>query len=336
MSAGETSCAVAKVAGEVEAVAFGALCESGPAATPGTIFDLASLTKVVATLPALLRLSSDGELSLDDRVERFFSNAGWFQTPSLADATVRQLLSHTSGLPAWRPLFAQLSERRTALAAVLQSPVDQPGEVSYSDLGFMLLGAIVERVSGERLDSFSQRHVFEPLGMSDTGFGPIERVDVAATEDCGWRGRLLQGEVHDENATVWEGVAGHAGLFGTAGDLARYCRAWLELDARLGSEELLLEATREQARARDGSRRGLGWLLASEGCFVGPSGRGYGHTGFTGTSLWLEPRTGSSGEPRPVSYAVLLTNSVHPHRDRRTGIAKLRRDFHAASRREAA
>lgn len=298
--------------------------EDGPPVTANTRYDLASLTKVVATLPSILRLVSEGELALDDEVGRYFSNAGWFQTPSLANATVRRLLSHTSGLPAWRPLFAQLSDRRTALAAVLQTPLEQPEEVVYSDLGFMLLGALVERVAGERLDRFAEQQVYTPLGMNDTSFGPLTGVPVAATEECGWRGRLLEGEVHDENATVWEGVAGHAGLFGTAADLARYCRAWLELDERLGREEILVEATNEQARGEDGTRRGLGWMLAVDGCFAGRGARGYGHTGFTGTSLWLDPAA--------ESFAVLLTNRVHPHRSRRTGIAELRVAFHEALR----
>jgi CubicO group peptidase (beta-lactamase class C family) len=310
--------------GAGEPFAIGVRREGGPAVTPDTRYDLASLTKVVATLPSVLRLVSEGELRLDDPVGRFFSNAGWFRTPSLADATVRQLLCHTSGLPAWRTLFAEITGRRTALAAVLQTPLEQPGKVVYSDLGFMLLGALVERVSGVRLDRFARHEVFTPLGMADTRFGPLSGVPVAATEDCGWRGRLLEGEVHDENATVWDGIAGHAGLFGTAADLGRYCRAWLERDPRLGPEELLAAATAEQARAEDGPRRGLGWVLAFEGSFAGRQAAGYGHTGFTGTSLWLEPEA--------ESYAVLLTNRVHPHRAKRQGIAELRIAFHEALR----
>ncbi|MEX2542128.1 MAG: serine hydrolase domain-containing protein [Trueperaceae bacterium] len=310
-------------------LALGLCRENGPVTSTDTRFDLASLTKVVATLPSVLRLASNGELSLDDRIGRFFSNAGWFQSPSLADATIRELLTHTSGLPAWRPLFAEMDERHTAVAAVLQSRLEHPGRFVYSDLGFMLLGTLVERVAGVRLDRFARHEIFAPLSMDRTRFGPISGVPVAATEDCGWRGRLLEGEVHDENATVWDGVAGHAGLFGTAADLATYCRAWLELDSRLGSEALLVEATSEQARGDDGSRRGLGWMLASEGCFAGHGARGYGHTGFTGTSLWLESdaKAGAGG-----SFAVLLTNRVHPHRDRRTGIAELRIAFHEALR----
>jgi CubicO group peptidase (beta-lactamase class C family) len=309
--------------------AVGLRRDGGPAVTADTRYDLASLTKVVATLPCILRLAAAGEIALDDTVGRFFSSAGWFQTPSVADATVRSLLAHASGLPAWRPLFAQVGDRRTALAAVLQSPVERPGEVAYSDLGFMLLGAIVERVAHERLDAFARREVFEPLGMVATGFGPLAGVPVAATEDCGWRDRVLEGEVHDENAAVWDGVAGHAGLFGTAADLARYARAWLRSDPHVAPEGLGLEATREQARAPDGARRGLGWALApvpgaeDEG-FMGRGATGYGHTGFTGTSLWIDPGTGLA--------VALLTNRVHPRRGSAAAVQRLRRTVHEAVR----
>jgi CubicO group peptidase (beta-lactamase class C family) len=305
--------------------------EGGPAVTADTRYDLASLTKVVATLPSVLRLVDAGEVALDDPVGRFFSSAGWFQSPSLADATVRALLAHVAGLPAWRPLFAEVCTRRTALAAVLHSPVAAPGAVVYSDLGFMLLGAIVERVAHERLDAFARREVFEPLGMSATRYGPLTGLPVAATEDCGWRDRTLEGEVHDENAVVWDGVAGHAGLFGTAADLARYARAWLGSDPRLGAEGLLAEATREQARTSDGASRGLGWALApvpgtaaAEEGFMGVGASGFGHTGFTGTSLWIDPRAGRA--------VVLLTNRVHPRRGSPAAIQRLRRAVHAAVR----
>jgi CubicO group peptidase (beta-lactamase class C family) len=295
----------------------------GPAVTPDTRYDLASLTKVMATLPSVLRLVADGAIGLDDRIGVSFSQAGWFRTPSLADATVRQLLSHASGLPAWAPLFARASTRSTALAAVLQSAVEGPGSARYSDLGFMLLGALVERVARRPLDAFAREHVFGPLGMGDTGFGPVQGAPVAATEDCGWRGRLLEGEVHDENAFVWGGVAGHAGLFGTARDVATYASAWLRLDGRLGPEALLREALTLQSEGDGGVRRGLGWLLAHPGAFAGEAARGYGHTGFTGTSIWIDPELGMA--------SVLLTNSVHPHRSRGAGIGALRSTFHGSA-----
>lgn len=314
------------VAGDTEHASLVSACGvtrlGGPAVTTETRYDLASLTKVVGTLPAVLALIQAGELSLDDPVRRFFSQAGWLQTPSLGDATVRQLLTHTAGLPAWKPLFALAAGRLSALGNVLQTPLAHPaGRVVYSDLGFIVLGATVERVSGVRLDTFTQDHVFGPLGLTETGYGVLDGASVAATEDCGWRGRLLEGEVHDENAFVFGGVAGHAGLFGTARDLARYAQAWLRLDAPFAATELLRGATREHVRG-EGGRRGLGWFLAGAGSSAGhyASRAAYGHTGFTGTSLWLDPVGGR--------FAVLLTNRVHPSRGCGEGVGALRVAFH--------
>ena len=294
----------------------------GQAVSAATRYDLASLTKVVATLPAVLQLVGKGEIVLEDKVKRFFGHAGWFQEPPLANVTIRQLLTHTSGLPAWKPLFALVSERHTAFANVLQTELEQPGAYSYSDLGFILLGAIVERVAGERQDVFVKKHVFDPLGMSETGYGPVTGVPVAATEDCGWRGEVLEGTVHDENAFVLDGVAGHAGLFGTSRDLSVYAQAWLEYDPALGPESLLQSAVNEHTTGE--VRRGLGWQLADKDSSAGSlaSDRAYGHTGFTGTSLWIEPAQGW--------YGVLLSNRVHPSRFGGQNIHALRRAFYEA------
>lgn len=315
------------LANDAPVFAFGKTSPGGARVTPETRYDLASLTKVTATLPSVLRLVAEGELDLDRELDAYFSNIGWFRTPSLAGATPRQLLAHNSGLPGWARLFAITTDRLVALGATQQTPLQSApgGAAVYSDLGFMLLGALVERVSRLRLDEFAARHVFGPLGMGATGFRPrgtpIEPgVTYAPTEDCGWRNRVLVGEVHDENCYAWEGVAGHAGLFGTARDLAAYCRAWLELDSRLGPEELLLECLKPHAETATGERRGLGWITGPDGM---PGGLpGFGHTGFTGTSLWIDP----SAE----RYAVLLTNRVHPDRNRDSGIVNLRKDFHRA------
>lgn len=318
--------AVAVVAGRdgpAEAYAGGVRRLGGESVTADTRYDLASLTKVMATLPCVLSLVSEGAIDLDEPLGRHFSSAGWFRAPSLADATVRQLLTHTAGLASWTPLFASVSTRRAALAAVLQQSVEAPGSVRYSDLGFMLLGALVERVTKRRLDEVAHERVFDRLGMRETGFGPLVDVPSAATEDCGWRNRLLEGEVHDENASVWDGVAGHAGLFGTAADVARYAGAWLRRDPVLGSEALLAQSTSAQVVGDDGAPRGLGWLLAHAGVFAGGAARGYGHSGFTGTSIWIDPEAGIA--------SVLLTNRVHPHRARGGGIVGLRARFHGAA-----
>ncbi len=190
---------VAGPSGVGAAVAKGAVAYDGPSVTLDTRYDLASVTKVTACLPSLLALLDAGELRLTDQVDRFFTNAGWMQEPSLGGVTVEDLALHRSGLPAWRPVFAWVQGRRTVLANVLQSSLSEPrGNNLYSDLGVIALTAIVERVSGMRLDDFARQHVFEPLGMVSTGFGPLAPgADVAATEDDGLRG-LLVGRVHDE------------------------------------------------------------------------------------------------------------------------------------------
>ena len=307
-----------------ESLVAGVRKYGGPATTADTLYDLASLTKVVATLPCVLRLVSDGEVRLEDPVGRYVTSAGWFQSPSLADVTIRELLTHSSGLPNWRPVFAWAGDRLTALANVLQTPLGERGAVVYSDLGFIVLGAIVERVTRLRLDAFAAQQVFGPLGMHATGFLPQPMTPVAATEDCGWRNQLLEGVVHDENAFRLDGVAGHAGLFGTAADLAVYAQAWLRWDARLGAESVLRESVREHARSSS-ARRGLGWLLRAADSFAGSRATdgGFGHTGFTGTSLWIEP-----GADR---FSVLLSNRVHPSRRCGSRMHELRRAFHDAA-----
>lgn len=296
----------------------------GNAISRDTFFDLASLTKVLSTLPAILKLISLGEVRIDDKLGRFFSNAGWFQTPSLADVTVKQLLTHSSGLPAWRPIFATVSQRQTALANVLQSSLEHsPGSYVYSDLGFMLLGAVIERVSGQRQDVFVQEHLYNPLGLATLQYGPLIDVPVAATEDCGWRNMLLEGVVHDENAYGMEGVAGHAGLFGTAAAIARFAQMYLQQDTGLGDPDLLNLAICEQVTTSD-TRRGLGWQLKSPSSCAGEyaSDQSFGHTGFTGTSLWIDPEQGW--------FAVLLSNRVHPTRTRGVHLHQLRCTFHDA------
>jgi CubicO group peptidase (beta-lactamase class C family) len=309
----------------------------GQAVQRETLYDLASLTKVVATLPLALRLVSDKAFRLDDTVGKFFSNAGWSQNPSLANVRIRDLLTHMSGLPAWKPLFAWVSERHTAIANILQTSLEHPGKVVYSDLGFILLGAILERVSGKRQDVLA-KELFVGLELPHTHYRPVKfpelaqrktakentsKENITATENCGWRGHLLRGEVHDENAFVMNGVAGHAGLFGTADDVATYAQAWLNADNKLACETILHEAKTMQLE-QNGHRRGLGWVLKGENSFAGKHAtlEGFGHTGFTGTSLWLEPTANW--------FAVLLTNRVHPTRQHGQNIHTIRQAFHTA------
>ncbi len=304
--------------------AVGARDDSGAPTTPNTRYDLASLTKPLGTLTAVLRLIEAGHLGLDEPVGRYISNAGWFQTRSLADLRIRALLTHSSGLPAWKALYAWCSDRPTCVANVLQTEPGPPGAIVYSDLGFLVLGALVERVTRQRQDEVLQP-VYAALG-SGLRYGASEGT-IAPTEDCGWRNRLLQGEVHDENAFRMEGVAGHAGLFGSAADVAVIARAWLEADPKLVSPALQAEARR--CHVDDGRlRRGLGWLLKSEDPFAGEgaSSAGFGHTGYTGCSLWIEPDAGW--------YGALLTNRVHPTRRRGGRMHQVRQAFYQAIRDE--
>ncbi len=309
-----------------------------------TIFDLASLTKVVATLPAILLLIGGGTLTLDDPVGKIlpeFGTAGW-----KGEATIWRLLSHTAGLPAWLPLYLDQVGPERYLAAIAQvKPVARPGDrVVYSDLGFMLLGEVVQRVSGQDIARFVSAELFARLGLRATMFTPpaSERARIAATERgnqteigmCGerattfprWRRDLIWGETNDGNSFYGlGGIAGHAGLFGTAPDLARYGQLWLQNGVwngeRVIAEALVREATREQAPSR-----GLGWQLSTpaDKSAVDPGkalGSGtYGHTGFTGTSLWVDP-------VREL-VVVLLTNRLHPVA--RPEIEVIRPAFHAA------
>lgn len=321
--------------GDSGIVARGVRRTDGEPTDAPTRYDLASLTKVVATLPVVLRLASDGALDLDAPLKEHLPNAGWFRDPSLGDRSARELLTHTAGLPAWAPFMGFASERRTVTGYAIASDLPHPrGEVLYSDLGFIALGALVEAVAEARLDRVARAFVFAPLGVDDAlGFRPLgealPRVPVAPTERCGWRGRLLEGEVHDEAAWIMDGVAGHAGLFGTATGLAAYARAWLRRDPLLG-DPALLDAAVGRATAPGRPARGLGWVLAPDGDEPPPAHgspewrgpRGFGHSGFTGTSLWIDPDA--------QRFCVLLTNRVHPSRHRGGAIAALRRAVHAA------
>jgi len=298
----------------------------GSAMTLDTVFDLASLTKVTATLPLVLHLVRSGELRLDDPVRRVL--------PQCSDdrVTMRQLLSHTSGLPATVPLHDIDTDPAGRAQAALRTELEaEPGTVMrYSDVGFILLGRVVETVTGAGLDRVATEVVFGPLGMTDTRYRPPERwvARCAATEKSA-DGVATLGVVHDENAAALGGVAGHAGLFGTAADLGRYLRAWLDPRAPLTGPQLRAQALRTQtpgARGQDGfaARRGLGWTLRGDrwdhmGTLWPASGAG--HTGFTGTSVAIDPVGGA--------WVVLLTNAVHFGRDSGR-IVGLRRRVHDA------
>jgi uncharacterized protein YbbC (DUF1343 family)/CubicO group peptidase (beta-lactamase class C family) len=288
--------------------------------TEDTIFDLASLTKVVATTTSVMQLVEQGRLRLTDPVARFIPEFGRYRKDTNA---VRHLRTHTSGLRPDLELEVEFNGADEAIRRASEEvPLAPPGErFVYSDINFFLLGDIVRRASGERLDEYAARHVFAPLGMKDTTFLPAEaiRSRIAPTERCrtiawpcgGADVPFLRGVVHDPTARRMEGVAGHAGLFGSAADLSRFCRMLLG-GGRFGAARILSPATVERmispstpATLRD--VRGLGWDIdssysANRGELF-PIGS-FGHTGFTGTSLWLDPVT--------KSYVVFLSNRVHP------------------------
>ncbi len=292
--------------------------------TSRTVWDLASLTKVVNTTSAMLQLVGSGRVALDTPVVRYLPE---WKGPGAERVTVRHLLSHNAGLPAWRALYKEATTPEEALSLVLATPLDTvPGvRFLYSDLGFILLGRLVERVSGESLVSYGPRHVFGPAGMLETRFLPPAswRARTAPTEQDPWRQRKLRGEVHDENSARLGGVAGHAGLFSTAHDLARFARLYLNggvLDGvRVFDSATVATFTRVQDTTV--SRRALGWETPTGRNSAGQqlSAMAFGHTGFTGTSLWMDPS-------RDL-FVLLLTNRVTPPRQNlrigavRTGLA---------------
>lgn len=281
--------------------------------TADTLYDLASLTKVVATTTMAMILVDEGRLRLDQPVQEALPE---FQGPGKEAVTVRHLLTHSSGLDATAPLFREIRGRPAYVERIAAMDlVYPPGSRSvYSDLGVILLGEILERASGRPLETFVRERVLGPLRMSHTGFRPPPRLRrrIAPTENDPWRGRMIQGEVHDENAFAMDGVAPHAGLFGTGGDLARFARMLLNggvLEGRriVSSQTLELFTSRAEIPESD---RALGWdTRSAEGSSAGTlfSERSFGHTGFTGTSIWIDP-------DRQL-FVILLTNRVHPTRE---------------------
>ena len=288
-----------------------------------TIYDLASLTKVVGTTTAAMILYDEGKLDLDQTVTHYLPRF----SGGLKDlVTVRQLLMHRGGLPAGRELWRHARSPEEAREIVLNVPLEyRPGTGQvYSDLGADLLGWVIEAIAGEGLDVFLEERVFEPLGMTDTGFRPADSLAyrIAPTEVTPPRGYPLRGEVHDENAWVLGSVTGHAGLFGTAGDLAVFAQMMLN-GGTYDGVRIVSDSAVRLFTARAAGTRALGWEVAEgqhgAGDYFGE--RAYGHTGFTGTSLWIDP-------DREL-FVILLTNRVHAARARRPSkvIADVRADL---------
>ena len=316
--------------------AAGLLTQKVPeeAVTIDTCYDLASLTKVLATTTAVVLLVHRGLLKLDDRLERILEE---LRDRPIGASTVRHLLTHSSGLPGWRPYYERIASREATQAGFLGSAAARTAVLDYigaeeliyergtrslySDLGFMLLGRVVERLFGESLDEFCRSQIFAPLGAwplayiphghtpAYAGFGE-QRNAIAPTEDDSWRGRTLCGEVHDENAYALGGVAGHAGLFGTARAVLAIAQAWM--DGRRRKSGLLppdlVTLFTSNRQGVPNSSWALGWdtpsVRSSSGTRFSPES--FGHLGFTGTSLWIDPVK--------ELEVVLLSNRVHPTR----------------------
>jgi CubicO group peptidase (beta-lactamase class C family) len=278
---------------------------------PATIYDLASLTKVVGLVPAAMLAVQAGRLELDAPVQRYVPA---FAGQGREAVTVRMLLAHAGGLPAWRPLYREATTREEAFALANSTPlVSPPGTADlYSDLGIIVLTRALEAVYHQRLDSLLAQSVFSALGMTSTGYVPPASWyhRIAPTELDPWRGRVLRGEVHDENAAVLDGVSGHAGLFGSAEDLLTFAEWMIEgwNDGPSFRRSVLHEFTRPQLLVPRSSRA-LGWDTPSPGGSAGSrlSPSSFGHTGFTGTSLWIDPE-------RKLAI-VLLSNRVNPTRN---------------------
>ena len=276
-----------------------------------TLWDLASLTKVIGTTTAMMRLVGEGRVSVDAPVQQYLPQ---WAVPGAERVTIRHLLLHTSGLRAHRPLYTETTDAAGARALVYATPLDTVAgaRTLYSDLGIILLGEVIEKVTGERIDGYLRRMVFEPLGMHETMFRPPSDLlpRVAPTEVDPWRGRHVRGEVHDENAFRLEGIAPHAGLFSSAHDLSRFARMYLN-DGVLDSVRVLdpaMIAMFTRAADRSFSTRALGWDTADGRNSAGSlmSDRAFGHTGFTGTSIWIDPSADV--------FVLLLTNRVNPTR----------------------
>jgi beta-N-acetylhexosaminidase len=308
--------------GKVSVRAFGKLSYDAKAAAvnPSTIYDIASLTKVVVTTTLAEKLA-EGDfavpLDLDAPVVRYLPE--WASGPNAEwrrKVTVRHLLTHTSGLPAFKEYWRTSKGKQDTLGRIFAEPLEyEPGTKEiYSDLGIILMAEIIERLTGRTLDDLAKSYIFSPLGMKDTMYRPPKKLwpTIAPTEiDNQLRHRLVQGEVHDENAFAIGGVSGHAGLFSTAPDLAAFCQMLLNggvyAHQRIARRATIAQFTTPQQLS--GGTRTLGWAVPTEGGSSGHyfSAHSYGHTGFTGTSIWIDPER--------QLFVVLLTNRVHPTRE---------------------
>ncbi|MFC0015463.1 MULTISPECIES: serine hydrolase [Allobacillus] len=282
-----------------------------------TVFDLASLTKVTATLPVILKLIEQEKIQLDDSINNYFS----FHFSR--EISVKELLQHSSGLQAFYPFHHMSNFSKDAIIQKiieLESRTETSNEITYSDLNFILLGLLAENITGKPLDVLADKIIFEPLEMNHTCFNPSLNLSFAATEWDSSSEQYIQGKVHDENARHMDGVAGHAGLFSTLTDMKKYAQAWLKQN----DDDFLAETTRqfsiETKFVSSNQARGLGWQFNKGVQIAGEqfSDWSFGHTGFTGTSIWFDDSRKKA--------VILLTNRVHYGRE--NSIASLRKEVH--------
>ena len=305
-----------------------------PACVPAdenTLYDLASLTKLVSTTMVALRMLEEGRLLLTHTLSRYFAEDELKNAPLCRrDVSIFHLMTHTSGITPHMPLWKTVKNLASVPSAILASPpvCEVGANVHYSCMGYILLAAILERIADEPLDKLAQRYVFQPLEMSDTTYRPIAE-NVAATEYSAMRGAYISGEVHDENAHFLGGVSGNAGVFSTLGDMSRFAMMLSER-GRIPGGRFLTSATFDlmSKNFTPGMNecRGLGLQLKPPVPALSAMGDlmsegSYGHTGFTGTSLYVDAKSGLWG--------VLLTNAVHYGRDK-TALFDARRRFYNA------
>lgn len=300
--------------------------------TEDTVFDLASVTKAVATATSVVQLIDRGEINLRDSLCDFYDGVPTDKHDK-CDITLGHLLTHTSGYASWLPLWEEVDNPDEVIDHILHdTPLEaEPGtQVVYSGLGYILLGDIVRRVTGTPLDKYAAANIFEPLGMETTAFNPLDTLpddlNYAATERSAYYDEVVVGKVHDENAAFLGGVSGNAGLFSTIDDLSRYATALLNGGKANGTRILSRPAVKMMTinwTARLEGDRGFGWDLTE---IFGHSDHGvpfdkrtFGHNGFTGTSIWFAPRLNIA--------VVTLTNRVHPSREN-YGIFDFRPEFH--------
>ena len=282
----------------------------GPSAVPDehSLWDLASLTKVLGMTTAIMQLYEQGKVDLDAPLQRYIPD---WQGPHKELVTVRHLITHTSGLPAFRAYDQQTHDPDSLAKLMFATPLDTlPGvRMVYSDIGAYMLGRLVERLSGETLDQYVLNHVFRPLGMNETMYRPPASLKprIAPTEIDPVRGGKVWGVVHDERAYYLGGVSAHAGIFSSAHDLARFARMYLN-NGTLDGVRIVRPETIELFTTRQVQDRALGWQKPDGSNSAGHlmSERAFGHTGFTGTSMWIDPS-------RDV-FVILLSNRVNPTR----------------------